>query len=72
VLPLCRYTEYSPSGDYVAVCCSDETVKVFQFKHGKAIRLSSMKGHQHTVIHCAWSPDSERLVSVSADKMLHL
>mmetsp|Transcript_42446 Transcript_42446/g.99660 ORF Transcript_42446/g.99660 Transcript_42446/m.99660 type:complete len:783 (+) Transcript_42446:155-2503(+) len=66
------HVEYSPNGKYVGVCSSDESVKVFHFKNGKAIRLSSMKGHSHTVIRLAWSPDSERLVSVSADKLLHL
>jgi len=64
---------YSPNGQMVAICCRDDTVKIYELVKGtKARRMCSLRAHTHYVMHVAWSPDSDRVVSVGADKMLYL
>jgi WD40 repeat protein len=41
-------------------------------KNQRARKLHTLREHTHMVTSVAWSPDSERVVSVGADKMLVL
>ena len=68
-----QYVKYSPNGNLVGVCCNDGSIKIFEMKrNGKARRVSSLREHTHHALSLAWSPTSDRLISVAADRMLHM
>jgi Ca2+-binding EF-hand superfamily protein len=68
-----KFIKYSPNGDLIGLCCNDGSVRIFEVKqNGKAKRLCSLREHSHHALCIAWSPKSDRLVSVSADRMMHM
>ena len=68
-----KFVRFSPNGHFLGICCNDGSVKVYEMKaNGKSRRMCSMREHTHHVLCLAWSPQSDRLVSVAADRMLHM
>ena len=68
-----KFVKFSPSGHYLGICCNDGSVKIYEMKaNGKSRRMCSMHEHTHHVLSMAWSPLSDRLVTVAADRMLHM
>jgi len=64
--------KYSPNGRYLGVCCTDCVIRVFELDGYKVKRLHSLREHTHQIMSIDWSPEADRLVSVGADKTLHM
>lgn len=68
-----KFLKFAPNGHLVGICCNDGTVKIYEIKtNGKARRVCSLREHTHHALCMAWSPQSDRVVSVAADRMLHM
>mmetsp|Transcript_66962 Transcript_66962/g.108585 ORF Transcript_66962/g.108585 Transcript_66962/m.108585 type:complete len:735 (+) Transcript_66962:441-2645(+) len=68
-----KFLKFAPNGHLVGICCNDGTVKIYEIKtNGKARRVCSLREHTHHALCMAWSPESDRVVSVAADRMLHM
>uniref|UniRef100_A0A7S1GUW7 Calmodulin n=2 Tax=Hemiselmis andersenii TaxID=464988 RepID=A0A7S1GUW7_HEMAN len=59
---------FSPVGRLVACCGLDEAVRVYDVSGDRIKRIATIRAHRHYVLAIAWSPSSEQLVSVGADK----
>ena len=65
--------KFSPNGKFLAVCCNDASVRIYEVKdNGKTRRMCSLREHTHHVLSVDWSPMSDRVVTVAADRMLHM
>jgi Ca2+-binding EF-hand superfamily protein len=68
-----KFLKFSPNGNFLAISGFDSTVKIYEVKsNGKTRRLCSLREHSHTVLCVDWSPLSDRVVTVAADRMLHM
>ena len=68
-----KFLKFSPNGNFLAICGFDATVKIYEVKeNGKTQRMCSLREHTHTVLGVDWSPLSDRVVTVAADRMLHM
>jgi len=68
-----KFLKYSPNGAFLAICCANATVQIYQVKsNGKTSRMCLLREHTHAILCMDWSPLSDRIVSVGADRMLHM
>ena len=61
---------FSPKGDVIASCSSDETVRLWDVNIGAHLRV--MTGHTDTVYNISFSPDGKIVTSVSHDDTVRL
>ena len=61
---------FSPRGDTIASCSSDETVRLWDVQTGKHLRV--MIGHTDSVSQVSFSPDGRVLLSSSRDNTIRL
>lgn len=57
---------WSPSGDRLAVACSDASVRIFDADSGGLVR--TIPAHRDWVLAVAWSPDGTKIASGSRDR----
>jgi len=57
--------QYSPDGNYIAFAHRDKTASLFSVVSGSTTR--TYEGHTDRLIDVAWSPDSKRIATSSAD-----
>jgi small GTP-binding protein len=61
---------WSPSGETLASCASDKTIRLWNINNGQLIR--SLEGHSGWIYNISWSPNGDMLASASADKTVRL
>eukprot|EP00298_Acanthocystis_sp_HF-20_P017564 c21777_g7_i1.p1 GENE.c21777_g7_i1~~c21777_g7_i1.p1 ORF type:complete len:624 (-),score=221.98 c21777_g7_i1:42-1862(-) len=60
---------FSPDGNFLATCGADKTVQLYNGQSGELVgAFGEPTAHAGSVYQLAWSKDSKKLVSVSADK----
>ena len=60
---------FSPDGARLASVSSDKSGVIYHGETGDVLgKLAAEGGHAGGVLHCAWSPDSKRLVTSGGDK----
>lgn len=65
-----RCAKFSPDGNLIVSASSDKTVRVWDSKTGKCLKI--LKGHINTVFSVAFSPDGNKIASASSDNTIRV